>query len=386
MTIRVLYLAYRNDPRNMDDGSSADYGFYSALANNGFNVEVLGPFSREAVFLERAVRRFYHQMTGRRYLKFPLSLVRLASRALTEADRHLKPDVILTLFPASLVFYKGNTPCVYRSDSTQIGWQNECNELGKLALRVGIWQEKRAIQKSAKIITHSDWNKHILQSEYGVNPEKIELFPNPAALPESVIPTFDETLRNKKLSTPVRLLFVGRVKERKGLDTAIDIVNRLNDRGCPAHLTVCGLFERNQPNVTFVGLYRKGNPKALREYISFYSKSHFLLHPTRFDPSPIVTSEAAAFGVPTITNDVGGVGTSVKNGESGIVLPKVSTTEAYTNVILDLISKPLRYHKLCLRTRSRYDRELNWQIAGKRVANVLKEVLNHQKDPGRSTY
>ena len=63
--------------------------------------------------------------------------------------------------------------------------------------------------------------------------------------------------------------------------------------------------------------------------MNFFHKAHLLLHPARFDASPIVTSEAAAFSTPTITNNSGGIATSVKHGVSGIVLARKSKPASY---------------------------------------------------------
>ena len=67
---------------------------------------------------------------------------------------------------------------------------------------------------------------------------------------------------------------------------------------------------------------------------------HLLLHPARFDASPIVTSEASTFGLPTITNDSGGLATSVKHNVSGIIVPKNSCYNIYVSEIKRLFQNP----------------------------------------------
>ncbi|NDJ36620.1 MAG: glycosyltransferase, partial [Chloroflexi bacterium] len=87
-----------------------------------------------------------------------------------------------------------------------------------------------------------------------------------------------------------------------------------------------------------------------------------------------VPGEAAAFATPTVTNDTGGLGTTVAHGESGIVLPKASPAAAYADAIQALVSDAARYYSLCETTRARYWRELNWDAAGERVAALLREA------------
>ena len=372
--MRVLYAAFRWDPTNPDLSSGVDYNFYTAVVRGGFEVKILGPFSKRSILIERAFARCYKRWTGKRYAKFHMSRVWRASKALNELDKAWKPDVIITIFPASLVFYGGNTPCVYAQDVSFLNWHKNYPEFGNLALRLSVWQERRAFAKCSRIITHSENAKQALIEMYGIEAERIEMFPLPCALPSKAVP---EGVENgaKRLEIPLRLLIVGRDYKRTGIDIAIETVRQLNASGVSSELTVCGTTGNNGSHVRFVGPYKKSDPDQLRQYVDWYRRSHFLLHPALFDPSPIVPSEAAAFGTPTITNDTGGLTTIVADGESGIVLPKASKPEAYVRVIIDFLRDPRRYHALCISTRRRYERELNWGVAEKRVWKILKDVV-----------
>jgi tRNA-splicing ligase RtcB len=105
-----------------------------------------------------------------------------------------------------------------------------------------------------------------------------------------------------------------------------------------------------------------------------YAWANFLIHPARFEAAGIVPAEAAAFGVPTITNDIGGLGTTVEHGVSGVVLPRLSLAEAYVNTFIEYLSNPDRYQQLCISTRQRYENELNWEVVSKRVYGMCAEV------------
>jgi glycosyltransferase involved in cell wall biosynthesis len=169
---------------------------------------------------------------------------------------------------------------------------------------------------------------------------------------------------------------VGRDYYRKGVDIAIETVDELNNQGLFAKLTVCGVKGKNRKNVRFVGPYQKKDAIQLKRYVELYRRAHILLHPARFEPAGIVPSEAAAFATPTITNDTGGLATTVKDGVSGIVLPKHSLAEDYVRVIKSLIKDPDRYYALCESSRKRYEKELNWKCAGDKVASILYSVID----------
>jgi glycosyltransferase involved in cell wall biosynthesis len=147
-----------------------------------------------------------------------------------------------------------------------------------------------------------------------------------------------------------------------------------------AELTVCGTQGQSDQFVRFVGPFKKSDPGQLEQYIDLFRKAHLLIHPALFEPAGIVAAEAAAFGTPTITNDVGGLATTVADGESGIVLPKWSPPEAYVQAITRLIQYPEEYYALCRRTRQRYERELNWDAIGKRFAEVLRQTVDESQD------
>jgi glycosyltransferase involved in cell wall biosynthesis len=381
--MKVLYAAFRHDPRDPDAASGADYNFYGALARSGFDVRLVGPFREPASLPERALKRLHRLHSRRRYPKYDLTNTWRASRALDEVDKAWDPDVIFTLYPAPLAMYTGDTPCIFRTDTTFLGMHDQGAEFlqhGRLALALCVWEERKAFHHCAKVITHSDWSRDVLMSDYSLGRDQIEVLANPSALPSQAVPDSVDVMTSKRLEVPLRLLLVGRDYRRKGVDIAIEVTNQLNQDGTPAQLTVCATSGPECSNVTFVGPYRKTDHGQLRKYVELYERAHFLLHPARFDASPIVTAEAAAFGVPTVTNASGGLATSVKHGESGVVLPRHSPPKAYAEAIAALVSTPDRYYDLCRRTRRRYQRELNWDVTGERVAATVREVAERARE------
>jgi glycosyltransferase involved in cell wall biosynthesis len=371
--MKVLYGAFRHNPLDPDAGSGSDYQFYSAIQRGRHDLEIVGPFSAPAFWLERLFKRIYTRYTGKRYAKFPLSISHHASRALNNLERSWEPDVVFTKCPAFFSHYTGKTPSVYRVDTTFIGQEQDWPLYGSLGLAISTGQEKKAFNKCVRIITHSEWSRQVMVQSYQVDVDRIVVFPNAAALPDALIPKSSEQIL-MTLDLPVKLLVVGREYHRKGIDIACQIVQKLNTMGIPAELTVCGAIPPAQDFVKRAGPFRKTQPNELQDFVNLYQNAHFLLHPARFDASPIVTSEAAAFGLPTITNSAGGLATSVKHDVSGIVLPKASPPEAYVQIISEFIQNPTRYHNLRLTTRQRFDAELNWEAAGKSLLEVLEDA------------
>jgi glycosyltransferase involved in cell wall biosynthesis len=377
--VKVLYVTL-HDPYVLDLASGSDYHYLKAAKENGFEAKVIGPFSFQPVWLEKIAARLYRR-TGYRYLKHELTATRLISQATNKAAAEWKPDVIFTIYPSPLVFYRGAAPCVFRTDAPHYGLEQAYPLYGPIALQLEMWQEKRAFRNSAAIITHSEWSRKVLSDVYKVPDNHIEVFPTPAALPAHALPKEVDIPNWKALNVPIRLLLVGRDYRRKGIDIAIDVVHKLNQSGMKAELIVCGSKGQSDEFVKFVGPYKKSIPEELEQYGALFRQAHLLIHPALFDAGAIAPSEAAAFGTPTITNDVGGMGTSVLDGESGIVLPKASPAEAYVEAITNLLSQPGTYFDLCQKTRKRYERELHWESAGKRVGEILRRVVEENPQP-----
>ena len=370
--MKVLYVAL-HDPYDIDLASGSDYHYLHALEENGFKTKVIGPFEGQPVLFERLVARIY-QRTGKRYPKHTLTTAWQASRATTRVVQDWNPDVVLAIHFSPLVFYHGAAPCIFRTDTTYYGLEKTCMLYGPLALQLAMWQEKRAFKNCAKVITHSEWSRKMLVNVYQMPKTCIEVFPEPSTLPARIVPEKIDILNSKKLKEPLRLLLVGRDYRRKGVDIAIEVVHKLNQSGTRAELTVCGTQGPSDEYVRFVGPYKKSVPEELVKYANLFQQAHLLIHPALFEPAGIAPGEAAAFGTPTITNDTGGLGTTVMDGVSGIVLPKDSPADAYVKGIIHLIGSPQAYYDLCQKTRTRYEQELNWQVAGKRLCEILLKV------------
>ena len=175
------------------------------------------------------------------------------------------------------------------------------------------------------------------------------------------------------------MLFVGRDYRRKGMDIAIEVTRRLNADGYPTEMVVCGAEGQSDQTIKFVGSFMKDDPEQLNRYAELYRRANLLIHPAYFEPAGIVPGEAAAFGTPTITNDTGGIATTVKDGVSGIVLPRGSPAGLYVEKIKRLIANPEAYYHLCRTSRERYERELNWQVRGKWLGDLLREVAEENR-------
>lgn len=370
--MKILYVADRNSPFDHDAGSGVDYMIYQQLKKNGYEPDLVGPFKMRYNFFERLYHGFHRRFLTKRPAKYTHSYLRYTAREIEAAVQRSNPDVIFTKRAITLAFAKIDKPLVYLTDTTLLGAMEQWDVHTNLANKRMLAWETHVIDMSDQMITNSDWAAEILRDQYHVPADRITVYANASSLPWSAVP---ETMTFEKADLDtIHLLMVGKVYYRKGADIAIEVLKELKARGYKAELRIVGMEGTDEEDVRFLGLYKKTVPEELQAYADNYKWADFFVHPARFEASGIVPSEAAAFGVPTITNATGGLPTTVKDGVSGVVLPKDSPAEAYVDTILSFVNDPERYLEMRRTTRERYEKEVNWNYAGKRIIEVLERA------------
>lgn len=370
--MKVLFIACLDSPHDHAAGSGKDYDLHQGLVRCGADVHVVGPFPFSMNLAERALRKAHSLLFKRRPLKYPLSFLKNAARQAVQAAERFQPDVIFSKHTMILGHIQTELPLVALSDTTLFDIQQVSAVYSRLAyLRQKRW-EQIAFDNASRIIAQSDKSAEILKSQYRQPREKIHIIPAPASIPDFVVPDAVEPVE----LSPLKILLVGREYHRKGVDIAIEVSRLLNQQGIPNVLRVVGLEGESSDSVHFMGLYNKTIPEELAGYIANYRWANFLIHPARFEAAGIVPSEAAAFGVPTITNNVGGLGTTVADGVSGVVLPEHSPPEAYVQVFRRFYHDPQAYQQLVHSTRKRFEEELNWDIAAQRLYEIVLSAVN----------
>ncbi len=373
--MRILYIAGRWDPRLQDEYSGNDFGAYHAIQKEpGIDLSLVGPFNFQPNLLERVLLRFYKALTGKRLMKYPMSYPQKSALVINEAIRRIRPDLIFSRYSAPLAKVEFEVPLVYMCDSIVPFAEPLAGEFSKPAYRLMEKWEKAVIEKASRVITYSQANADMIVSAYGATAEKVVVLPIPAYVPAEFIS--ETKAAERKVTEPLRLLFVGKRPHLRGVDIAIEITRQLNAEGIAAELRIAGMKGQDTEQVRYLGVFNKEEPRALKDYFNNFKWAHLLLHPSRFHAAGMVISEAAAFGLPTITNNVGGLATTVLHEQTGLVLPAGSSANAYCTAIRGLINDPVRYQMFCQNARRRFDTELDWQKAGEKLVEIVRQVSN----------
>lgn len=375
--MKILYIAGRWDPQTQTEYSGNDFGAYRSLLNDpGIELVLSGPFDFPPGWLERGLEKVYRRLTGKRLLKFPLSYPSKCAQEIQKSLDAVKPDLIFSRYSAPLAKVKLNAPLVYMCDSIVPFTQDLAAEFSKPAYRLMEAWERQTVEKARRVITYSQANADLIVSAYGKPADRVTVFPIPAFVPARLRKDLPE--EHKDLNAPLRLLFVGKRAQLRGVDRAIATVRQLNAEGISADLRIVGMNGTDEEHIQYMGVYDKEKPEGEEAYFANFRWAQLLLHPARFHAAGIVISEAAAFGLPTLTNAVGGLATSVLHGQTGLVLPAGSPAADYCQAIKALMREPEKYQAFRVNARRRFDAELDWEKAGERLSKIIREAAREE--------
>ena len=370
--MKLLFIAARWDPQDPDSGSGLDYNAYETLKKHGDEIEIAGPFSSRQTLIERSIRKFAELFSRRRLIKFYPSYIRYSNQSVQQKITAFQPHLIFSRSSVPLVHVDLPVPLIYMCDSSVAWTRKVWPEFSKPGYALMQYWESKVIEKADHIITFSDASREVLTHFYHKPADQITVHPIPSSLPDHLCSYQEKTIGSGET---LKLILVGRVFERKGVVIAIEATHQLNASGVPTQLRIVGQKGPSSEDIRFMGLYSKKDPDGLSQYISNYRWAHFQIFPSRFETAGIVPSEAAGFGLPTITNAAGGLATTVKHGVSGIVLPKNSPAENYVRVLKNYWQDPEGYHSLCRSTYQRYQTELTWDSLGPTLFNIIEKIL-----------
>lgn len=270
------------------------------------------------------------------------------------------------------IFLKTNVPIIGIFD----GAFNDDISFTGVYERYAIYRKaikRRLLKKISKFIFSSEWGCESLLKSKQFDGHRMWIVPFGANL-EITDTTRKILARRQKPSDVCRLLFVGNEWRRKGGSIAFNTMVELNKRGINTELIVCGdrpPSEIRHNKLRVIGYLNKNSVKQSAMLNGFYRNANFFLLPSRADVTPIVLCEAAAWGLPVISTKTGGIPEVVKDGVTGHLLPLNASYLKYADKIQDMWDDRHKYMRFCRNARQRYEAVLNWDVWGKKFANVL---------------
>jgi glycosyltransferase involved in cell wall biosynthesis len=183
-----------------------------------------------------------------------------------------------------------------------------------------------------------------INGEWPSQPAHVQSFFNPCLTHEELRDA-SAAAKAKVLTEPVRLLFVGRLEEAKGIGRAIEVTARLRAAGLSMVLEIVGdgpgrsAFEALAKDVGIAESVTFHGWLARPQLSAVYRRAHFVLLPSRSEGWPKVLSEGMAYGVLPVTSDVGSIPQILRGFRIGRALP-VEDLNAFAAAIAGYVRAP----------------------------------------------
>ena len=282
-----------------------------------------------------------------------------------------------------MAFLENSTPLAIWADATFHSLRTtypEYADYARASIDEGDRVERAALQRASLVCFASEWAADDAAEYYRVSRRKIRVIPFGANCesPFSGDAAAAAAVARRDWAV-VRFAFVGVDWYRKGGDTAVTVVRRLNEAGIKSVLTVVGcrppLEVERLPFVECAGFVSKETEHGRHQLATILLQSHFLLVPTMAECFGLVFAEASAHALPSISRAVGGVPSAVRNGRTGLLLPADAPAEAYCAALQPLLRDRDRYAAMCAEAYRDYASRLNWVTAGARFTTELENTI-----------
>jgi glycosyltransferase involved in cell wall biosynthesis len=219
----------------------------------------------------------------------------------------------------------------------------------------------RVLRGAARLLPWSRWVADSLVSDYGVDPERIEVVPPGVDL---------EQWSPGPLGAggPVKILFVGAELQRKGGLLLLQAFRALRDLDVELHLVT----RERLPAEPGLSVYNDMRPNSDSLKRLFAGSDIFCL-PTLADCLPLVLFEAGAAGLPSVATDVAAVSEIVVEGETGFLVD-AGDVQGLIERLRTLVVDPELRRRMGRVARQHVERHYDASRNGERIVSCLCEA------------
>ncbi len=368
-----FYSSMKLDDRRNWSGTM--YQMYEQMSQLGHEIEWIPKLTLSESEEKRYknLEDWYHKIFQRGYNQhINFFKARIVSKKI---DRYLKNKNFDIIFAPTAIndFALTDTkiPLIYLNDANVgqlLNYYPYYSGFGWLSKKETLWIEKKMLQKAAINIFSSEWAAEYAINYYAIEREKVHVLKFGANLnvPENWY--FDKDLKNE-----ITFLFLAVDWIRKRGNLAYETVKILKEKGYNVKLQIIGCDpDLDEEWVHIIPFLNKNNPDELLKIQEHLQNSHFLFVPTQADCTPIAFCEAAAYGLPVISTDTGGVSAHVEDGKTGVLLPENALAKDYADAIEPLLISRNKIKKMSIASREKYDIELNWNEWGTKFDHLTR--------------
>jgi glycosyltransferase involved in cell wall biosynthesis len=244
--------------------------------------------------------------------------------------------------------------------------------------------ENSLVQDAQTVITCSDAMSREVQDYFGAAHEKVLVIPN------GVYPGQFDALRGQDL-TAFRAAYaapgeplvfnLGRLVYEKGTDLLVEAVPRVLDEVPTARFVIGGSgpmatrLENRVQELGLAGRVRLTGFLAYEQRDRLYMVADCAVFPSRYEPFGIVALEAMAAGTPVVVSHVGGLGSVVTNGVTGVTVDS-EDVEALAWGIIRSLQDPQEARQRAERALHAVLERFSWPLIARMTVDIYHRVAN----------
>lgn len=344
---RSRYLTVVGDPHDINTWSNIPYFFLQAGKQRGFLDGGL-PLNPEKLRVHRWAWNLWTLLRTGAYGGFqysPYFLDQLWGQVETdpETDEFISHFPLLPPEPVNRGYRVS-----YYIDATlkqNFGAYGATEDVSPPVQEQALAQERRNYHHADHVVTMSHWAARSVVEDYGISEEKVHVVPGGANLREDDLPDTVESASPPDLQ-PLRLGFIGKNWERKGLPFLLDVADALEQRSIDAEVWAVGPEPSvlpDHPSLRPQGFIDKASD--LDRFVDVIRGLHFGCLFSSVEAFGISNVECLRLGVPVLASGVGGIPDTVPDGCGLLFAPDVPAGTVAER-IAPFAEDPSGYHEL----------------------------------------
>ena len=186
--------------------------------------------------------------------------------------------------------------------------------IGRKAITDALARERAQLAGCRAVVCRSAWAAESIRQRYSLPSSKVHVAVGGANIRRDALEAFDAAHTDQPPSRhpgPLRIVFVGKEWQRKGLDRLIRAQKLLHARNVATRLLVIGIDRAslpaevtNAPGVVFAGFIDKNTDSD--RFIDLVASSDLGCLPSRAEASARSVSEFCRLGLPVVVPEAGG--------------------------------------------------------------------------------
>ncbi|HEY9049194.1 MAG TPA: glycosyltransferase [Ohtaekwangia sp.] len=250
--------------------------------------------------------------------------------------------------------------------------------------------ERRIVQEADHIIAECPQDQQDLVNHYQASPQKISIVPC-GFNPQEFYP-IDQLLARMVLSVDSSeyiILQLGRMVPRKGVDNVVRALADVRDKGIAARLLVVGGEADTADPATDKEIERLttiAREEGIAEYVTFagrknrdvlkyyYAAADVFITTPWYEPFGITPLESMACGTPVVGSDVGGIKYTVKDGETGFLVPP-NDRDLLARRITEILCDPALAARMRRNAIKRVNAMFTWAHVADAMASIYERLL-----------